>query len=97
MRRVIDRGETSIVDGCIVHDDRPTTYEAAEALAGKRLDRRKNYAIVGGMVCESSSWTQECTGCDAGGCEECGYQGRTRQGMWIPINPEDWQRMVGTP
>lgn len=46
---------------------------------------------------DDGGWTQECTGCDAGGCEECGYQGRTRQGMWIPINPEDWQRMVGTP
>jgi hypothetical protein len=93
MRSVIERHGHHIDErGFIHYDDRPTTYEAAEAIARKRLDRRRNYAIIEGDVCEAASWSQTCSGCsegpdDAGhGCRECGYTGTTRESMWVPMN-----------
>lgn len=79
-------------------EDRPSTYEAAEAIAGRRLDRRKNYAIIHGEVREEGRWSRPCTGCaevpesshgpERGiGCEECGYTGRAREAMWLPLMP----------
>lgn len=75
--------------------DHPATYEEAEALAGHRLDRRKNFAIIRGIVHDSAEWTDTCSGCscDCGcmgshgnaGCSECGHTGKRRQAMWIPI------------
>lgn len=96
MGKVIQRFGHSIDDkGIIRHDDRPTTWEAADALAGRRLDRRRNYAIIDGEVCESAMWSQCCSVCcddreghvseRGAGCHECGYTGRVRSGMWIPI------------
>jgi len=47
MRTVIERHDHSIDEGGSIHyDDRPSTYEAAEQLAGKRLDRRRDYATT---------------------------------------------------
>ena len=47
MRTVIERHDHSIDErGSIHYDDRPSTYEAAEQLAGKRLDRRRDYATT---------------------------------------------------
>lgn len=93
--RVIERFETTISDdGAINHDDRPSTFEAAERIAGRRLDRRKNYAIIDGQVAESCMWSQACSGCYEGydsfnakgnGCSECGYTGRMRNGQWVPL------------
>ena len=100
MRKVIERFGTEVVNGIIQHDDRPSTYEAAEKLCGMKLDRRKNYAIHKGEVCVSIRWSSPCTGCSCdgeypcsccrergGGCHECGYTGRVRNGMWTPITP----------
>ncbi len=96
MRTVIERHGTRVDgQGFIHHDDRETTYEAAEAIAGRKLDRRKNYAIIDGKVCENAEWTEECSGCteygDYGavngpsGCEECGYTGKRRMSHWVPL------------
>lgn len=91
---VIERISTEIEHGIIKHDDRPSSFEAAEKLAARRLDRRRAYAIIGGEVREAASWSQACSGCYEGrdisngtgsGCSECGYTGRRKQGWWAPI------------
>ena len=78
----------------------PSTYEAAENLAGHRLDRRKHYMISEGIVLELMRCTIACSGCSCdcsscsmgygshgnGGCRECGYTGRSRIAMWMPID-----------
>lgn len=95
MRTVIERLGHSTEGGFILYDDRPQTYEAAEAICGHKLDRRKNYAIIQGKVCGSVYFTTACSGCvgdddfvspsRGGGCAECGYTGKVRQSNWIPI------------
>jgi hypothetical protein len=95
MRSVIERhGHTIDAQGFIHYDDRPSTYEAAEKLAGQRLDRRRAYCIGDGEVHELARWSQACSGCYEGyniehgaghGCRECGYTGRTRQAHWVPL------------
>lgn len=94
MACVIERHGTEIKDGRIIHDDRPATYEQAEKIAGRRLDRRKSYAIIDGQVAESCIWSQACSGCYSGhdlhlgignGCSECGHTGRRRNGQWVPL------------
>ena len=91
MPRVIERHGTEIVDGRIIHDDRPSAFSVADRLAGRRLDRRFNYAIIGGTVFQMCNWTSGCSGCtngheDAGsGCSECGYRGRVRRSEWVPV------------
>lgn len=94
MACVIKRHGTAVKDGHIIHDDRPATYEQAEKIAERRLDRRKNYAIIDGQVAESAVWSQACSGCYEGddslnatgnGCDECGYTGRRRHGQWVPL------------
>lgn len=90
---VIVRGETTIgEDGSIHHDDQPLTWEEADARAGRRLDRRRNWAFVEGNLCKSVSWTQSCSGCSESydrrgfGCDECGYHGVVRSGAWVPAS-----------
>lgn len=95
MRTVIERRGHSIDErGFIHYDDRPSTYEAAEQIAGKRLDRRRDYAIIDGMVCDLVRWSMACSGCYEGGeilhgaghgCSECGHTGRARHASWIPL------------
>lgn len=93
MRAVIRR--TCDPEGGLNHLDEPSTYEAAEAVAGRRLDRRRNYALIEGQVCIQAEWSTHCSGCtevpestsapDRGmGCDECGYTGRRRERMWLP-------------
>lgn len=77
------------------YEDRPSTIQAAESIANCRLDRRFAYAIIKGQVCTAVSLTSRCTGCSTGdpydasdrggGCEECGWSGKLREGHWIPI------------
>lgn len=90
--RVIVRGETTIVDQRIIHDDQPLSWDEADKRAGFRLDRRKAWAFVEGELCEAVSWTQSCSGCNyesearGGGCDECGYHGVVRNSMWVPYS-----------
>lgn len=99
MPSVIVRKGYSVVDGFVVYDEEPMTYELAERIAGRRLDRRKNYAIINGTVCMSATWTGACSGCTNDlsgrgmGCHECGYHGRLRQSMWVPIDAATEQKL----
>lgn len=92
---VIERhGHTIAAGGVIHYDDRPLTWDAADRLAGRRLDRRKNWAFIDGRLCDAVSYTINCSGCSydtdygssrGGGCEECGYHGVVRLSEWIPV------------
>ena len=97
MRKVIRR-EVVLNEYDQVTDiiDHPSTYEEAEKIQGEKLDRRKNYGIVKGVVAALHFYTGACSGCsDDGeyscssrgcGCSECGYHGAVRSGMYIPLN-----------
>ena len=78
--------------------DVPSSFKKADKLAGVRLDRRRNYAIIKGEVNQSATWTTPCTGCSCdseypcmccqtrgAGCEECGGTGKRRSSMWFPV------------
>jgi len=51
----------------MAHDERQVSVNEAERLAGRRLDRRRSYAVIDGIVCELASWTDSCSGCFEGG------------------------------
>lgn len=95
MSQVIERLGSSVSDdGKITYQERIRSHEDAERIAGCKLDRRRNYAIINGEVCESAGWSQACSGCYEGyesnsacgiGCHECGYTGRRRCAMWVPL------------
>lgn len=72
--------------------DRPTTYERLERRFRRKLDRRRRYAVVHGELCEAGSWSEGCSGCNGSGCHECGYQGRRRVSMWMPVSVGDAMR-----
>lgn len=68
------------------------TWERAEAIAGRRLDRRRVYGWNGAELAELGRWSEICSGCaiygcvDTGcGCRECGYTGRRRYAFWVPV------------
>lgn len=92
--RVIERHGYTVDDAGRVHyDDREVSIESADRIAGRRLDRRRNYALIAAEVCESVTWTEPCSGCYEGyahdgrgsGCPECGNTGRSRRSMWVPV------------
>ena len=82
-------GTIFLPDGRYTHDDHPTTYVRLEAIAGRRLDHRKSYALIEGQVAEIVSWTARCSGCDGSGCDECGYHGKIRVAHWVPLLPQE--------
>jgi len=84
--RIIRNGHTVDANGIIHYDDTPVSIEKIEELAGRKLDRRKSYAVVEGVVCDSAQWSQPCSGCSGTGCHECGYHGNVRCGQWIPLS-----------
>lgn len=91
------------------------SYQEAEAIAGMRLDRRRQYykhtyegatvdngyAFNGscggpsGKIFTYFEWSSCCSGCAddseysapirGGGCSECGYTGKRRDGMHTPV------------
>lgn len=77
--------------------EKPSTFEAADALAGHRVDRRRSYAIQDGKLNVLQFYTHPCSGChescegqvitgdfDRGiGCDECGYTGKRRTHWWM--------------
>lgn len=67
------------------YSDVPSTYADAEKITGTKLDRRRNYAIIDGVVCESAAWARVCSGCEGSGCSECGCCGKRREQMWLPL------------
>lgn len=91
MPQPIERHGYTVDDAGLIHyDDRPISWERVDELAGKRLDRRKSYALIDGEVCSCVRFTSRCSGCTNGfeergfGCHECGYQGVVRQANWVP-------------
>jgi hypothetical protein len=57
---------------------------------------------TGAILFSIGTWTQRCSGCsceaespcsrclDRGhGCQECGYTGKRRVEMWVPVLPDD--------
>lgn len=101
---IIRHGHSIDGQGTINYDDRPSSYDAADQLAGRRLDRRRNYAIIDGAVHEAFQWSQACSGCYEGheigsgvgmGCSECGYTGRRRNGAWAPLLKQNNPRPEG--
>lgn len=99
--RVIRRLGSRIDDqGRIHYDEQPATWADADTLAGRRVDRRRCYAIIANddglpELCEVVRWSQPCTGCTDSpemttlpergfGCSECGYTGRVRSAQWVP-------------
>ncbi|MDK2757514.1 MAG: hypothetical protein KYX66_12340 [Blastomonas fulva] len=86
---VIIRHGHEIVDGLIIYNETPLSWEDADAKAGRRLDRRKAWAFIDDGLCVLARWTQSCSGCSyvgerGGGCSECGYHGVVRSGAWVP-------------
>lgn len=88
---IVRHGHT-IDDGGLIHyKETRSTFANADKLAGKRLDRRRNYCIIDSEVCVALTWTQACSGCTEGfglrgmGCHECGYHGMSRSGTWLPL------------
>ena len=77
------------------YDDIPSTFEKAEKIAGKRLDRRGSYCILDGEVLRLEKWTSACSGCTPDdpyitaaighGCRECGGTGKRRMSYFLPI------------
>jgi hypothetical protein len=96
MPSVVERLGHSYEGQRIVYDERPLSWERADEIAGRRLDRRKNYVVIEGQVCSSIRWTATCSGCDGGGCEECGYHGKVRNGCWMPDDGSEPRRAVGS-
>lgn len=75
----------------ITHAERRISWQRADKIAGRRLDRRKNYMVIKGQVCSAVNFTTRCSGCSedvyddrGGGCSECGYHGVVRQSYWMP-------------
>lgn len=95
MRTCLIRTVRVTDEDCTV-TERRTTYERLERRFKRKLDRRRNYAVVNGELCECGTWTDECSGCshydegyrisDPSGCEECGYTGKVRNSMWVPVH-----------
>lgn len=90
MPQPIRRVKTTVDDnGFIRHDDRPVAWIDVDSIAGRRLDRRKSYAVIEGKICSLVSWTGRCSGCTNGledrgiGCEECGHHGVVRNSQWV--------------
>lgn len=84
-------------------DDRQIAVSEAERLLGRRVDRRRKYALIDGGVCEFTAFTTACSGCDEGyeyggngtrgaGCFECGFTGRRRVEIWTPVCHADAYR-----
>lgn len=76
-------------DGVIHYDDQSCTWERAEEIAGRKLDRRRSYAIIHGEVRWLIHWTDRCSGCEGSGCSECGHTGKSRQGWYAPLEAMD--------
>lgn len=59
-----------------------------EAVKLLKLDRRRKWWEFQGEVIRDEKITMECSGCDGGGCHECGYCGKRITYFPIPaIHP----------
>ena len=60
-----------------------------ECIKEYKLDRRRKWFAWGGIVCRHESFTEPCSGCDGGGCHECGYTGKGVSGHPVPAFSKD--------
>jgi hypothetical protein len=44
-------------------DSREVHWSTAEQHCGRRLDRRRKYAVINGELCSLGRWTDTCSGC----------------------------------
>jgi len=60
-------------------------YSVDEAIKTLKLDRRHKWFEWEGTVVYNQWYTvpNGCTGCDGGGCQECGYTGKRK--MCVPV------------
>lgn len=83
---------SSVVDGFLLVHTKPSSHEAAELLAGHRLDRRHNYAVHRGTVYVRVGWETSCVHCRATGlprCRLCSRPGVTRNAEWaLPVDAQ---------
>ena len=63
----------------------------AEKQTGRRLDRRRKYFKWEGEIGYDAKFTMPCSGCDGGGCSECGYHGKCRSGVFVPVTGKNKQ------
>jgi len=91
MVQPIERLGYIISEGTVHFQDVPVQWDKIDALAGRRADRRRSWAIVSGRLCGKVSYTTRCSGCSNDlyrergfGCEECGYHGVVRNHAWRP-------------
>lgn len=90
MGGVIERIGTVVNgDGKIIHDDIASSFEKLESIVGRKVDRRKSYAIILGEPCDLVTWTGECSGCNGGKCDECGHTGRRVNRQFVPLSAKD--------
>lgn len=64
-------------------------YTKEEAIKKFKLDRRHKWFVFYGNLCYSQRFTMPCSGCDGGGCSECGYTGKRRSACPIPAMDDD--------
>ncbi len=62
---------------------------AQEAIKTLKLDRRRKLEVWQGNLCYPYWYTIICTGCDGGGCHECGYHGKSRSVVPVPALDKD--------
>lgn len=60
-----------------------------EAIKTLKLDRRHKREVWLGTLCYPHRFTIVCTGCDGGGCHECGYHGKSRSVVPVPAMDKD--------
>jgi hypothetical protein len=87
-------GQVIEPDGTVRLDGREVPFDEADKIAGVRLERCKDYAVIDGVVCEAAEFVQACPACYEGddlidetgcGCHECGHTGRMTMSLWIPL------------
>lgn len=68
----------------------PTVFDNVDdAVKQLKLDRRHKWFEFMGEVVYHYSYTHTCTGCDGGGCHECGYHGKAKTGCPVPAMHPD--------
>jgi len=61
----------------------------SEAISILKLDRRHKWEEFNGELVYPFWYSSPCSGCDGGGCRECGYKGNSRKVVPVPAFMED--------
>jgi len=64
----------------------PTVFSSVEeAVKVLKLDKRHKWYEFQGEISRDVKCTLRCSGCDGGGCFECGYQGKRVNYFPVPL------------